>query len=650
MVYVIVTNAAGTSWTEALAAPGAYAITNLPTPSNYWIHAYRDSNGDMTQDTWEAAGFYAGNPLLLASDESGVDITLSDPTTDSDHDGLTDYDEVYTHHTNPYESDSDHDGMPDGWEVGHGLDPLANDATGDPDVDQLSNLEEYTLNLDPQDDDTDGDGFKDGEEVLDIGSRPGDADDPVVVDDNGPSDPLPGDPAGSDPAEDGSLTHPFDAIQEGADQATNGMMVLVFDGTYTNAGNRDIRPGGKAITIRSRNGSAVTLIEDAQRGFICDSGESSNTVIRGFAIHMGMDSGGQEGIVCDGSSPLVLDCRVWGSLYGLSCSNGAAPVARGCSFENNAAAGVRVEDSGLLLDRCRVVSNTAVRGAGVRIDGVSAVTMVNCLVADNQSAVEGGGVFVWAGASLTNIHCTFAGNAASNAAGGVSVALGASAVFRNAILWGNAAPTDACFSAAGTVDFEYCCLESNVAGTGNTTNDPSFAAGYGLLFGSPAIDAGGSADDPGIDLAGVERPLDGNLDGVAVPDMGAFEYVHPLADTDGDGLLDTNEIDIGTSPILVDTDGDRMEDGDEVFADTAPTDSNSFFRVIQLRRPDSASVTFSCTNSRLYSLQSATNLVDGEWLMVDGQTNRWGDAGGSLMLTDTNEAVLKAYRVGVQLP
>ena len=81
------------------------------------------------------------------------------------------------------------------------------------------------------------------------------------VDDDAPNDPGPGDPAVSDPPEDGTATHPFDAIQEGIDAAVDGDTVLVLDGTYSGTGNRDIGFLGKAITVRSENGPAGCLVD-----------------------------------------------------------------------------------------------------------------------------------------------------------------------------------------------------------------------------------------------------------------------------------------------------------------------------------------------------------------------------------------------------
>ena len=131
------------------------------------------------------------DPLDADSDDDGLTdgaevVTHgTDPLdADSDDDGLTDGAEVVTHGTDPLDADSDDDGMPDGWEVSNGLDPLADDAGGDPDGDGLSNLQEYTHGTDPLDVDTDGDGLSDGDEVNVYGTDPLDTD----TDDDGLTD------------------------------------------------------------------------------------------------------------------------------------------------------------------------------------------------------------------------------------------------------------------------------------------------------------------------------------------------------------------------------------------------------------------------------------------------------------------------------
>ncbi|UCH86615.1 MAG: thrombospondin type 3 repeat-containing protein [Dehalococcoidia bacterium] len=72
---------------------------------------------------------------------------------------------------------------------------------------------------------------------------------------------------------------------------------------------------------------------------------------------------------------------------------------------------------------------------------------------------------------------------------------------------------------------------------------------HALLADSPAIDAGDNTDCPTTDQRGIPRPVDGDDDGSATCDIGAFEYCGDT-DTDGDGIGDICDPDDDNDTIL----------------------------------------------------------------------------------------------------
>lgn len=81
----------------------------------------------------------------------------------------------------------------------------------------------------------------------------------------------------------------------------------------------------------------------------------------------------------------------------------------------------------------------------------------------------------------------------------------------------------------GNVHGDFVDMAKNPSGTnGNISMDPLFVnplgGDYRLWWNSPCVDAGTNEGAPAFDLLGYPRPIDGNLDGIAITDMGAYEY------------------------------------------------------------------------------------------------------------------------------
>ncbi len=300
-------------------------------------------------------------------------------------------------------------------------------------------------------------------------------------------------------------------IQEGINAASNGEEVIVCDGTYTGAGNKDLDFGGKAIIVRSENGAESCIIdcEGSGSGFFIQNGETSAAVVDGFTI-----TGGN---------------RTYGG--GVTCINGSDPTIKNCIITGNHAG------SG---------------GGGVNSGTNTGPTIVNCIITGNTSNTEGGGVRCH-GSTATIVHCTIANNDGANDGsgngGGVHLESSSNVVMANCVLWGNTASQgpEANVVDSSTLTISYADVDGGLAeinvsanstlnwGDGMIDADPQFVdpnnGDYHLWWGSPCIDSG-TNDPPGglpaPDFEGDPRPTDG--DGDVEPWTGQAETADMGAD------------------------------------------------------------------------------------------------------------------------
>jgi hypothetical protein len=90
IVAVTTSNSWSADYSDDISIPGPYSITNLPNNTDYWLKAYRDSDGNGTLDFNEASGYYTNNPVYLTNDVADINMVLTDPIIDMDKDGMPD--------------------------------------------------------------------------------------------------------------------------------------------------------------------------------------------------------------------------------------------------------------------------------------------------------------------------------------------------------------------------------------------------------------------------------------------------------------------------------------------------------------------------------------------------------------------------------
>jgi parallel beta-helix repeat protein len=283
----------------------------------------------------------------------------------------------------------------------------------------------------------------------------------------------------------------------------------VQPGTYS------LLTNGEVFPIYMRNGvslvgeGADVCILDAgqiRKVIVCNGINNTLTKIEGFTITNGSGSLGG-GIYCFVSSPTITNNIITGNRAskgaGISCMWFSSP-----SIINNVITG----------------NSASSKGGGIYCEFASSPVITNNVIAGNEATgewgtIEGGGIYCYLYSSPTITNNIITGNTSNSGGGGIHCYSSSSPSITYDDVWGN-------------TPLNYSGCE---AGTASISEDPLFVdptiSDYHLSAGSPCIDTG----DNGVfglaefDLDVNSRIVDGDGDGVAVIDMGAFEYQGVLA-------------------------------------------------------------------------------------------------------------------------
>jgi len=319
------------------------------------------------------------------------------------------------------------------------------------------------------------------------------------------------------------------SVQAGIDAASaGGGDVWVRSGTYPERVNLQCFAyvyggfSGVETSRQERDWIANSSVLDGQQSgrVVTALSVSSWSAIDGLVIRNGWGSG----VYCYYSSPDIRNNVIeanghrWAFGGGIYCDRSSPNISRNMITGNLAqtGGGIYCSSSAPRISNNVITDNLCVggQGAGISCAGSTPVIAGNTIAKNGAGRYDHGD-----GISCYSSAARMVGNVVVFNTCGIRI-WGTPPILEYNDVWGNRTFNYSGFTADPVPD---------PTGTnGNISEDPlfrDFAGGdYRLRPESPCVDTGTNEGAPPTDILGFPRPIDGNCDGIAVTDMGAYEY------------------------------------------------------------------------------------------------------------------------------